>query len=311
MTIQAVRQSGVAEFVSQVSQSYFPYEIMRVEDSPTFHGTIETHRVGRTTISHAYANNSFIGRAAAQQGDEEAMVLHWVVAGNLEFVQDKRSVVAERGDMILLKSDRPLMSRQRGAARALALSIPARMLRSRYRDIDDWCLIPCPTHEGIGAILRNALKSYWDQSLVLDRDGEQPVCNWLFDLLAATFQPAGEQGGADSMARHFRRVREIVAETLHDPDLSIDRVAAMMGISRSYLFSVMSMAGTTFGRYLLEQRLERGADMLGAQTGPVSVKQIADNVGFRSGAHFSRSFAQRFGSAPSAFSYVRHRARPL
>jgi len=307
MPMQARSPSGVAAFVEQVSQGYFPYEIMRVDDAAKFRGDIETRRVGRTSISHAYANSSFTGRVAPSQGDHEAIVLHWVVAGDLEFVQDRRHSIAKRGDMILLKSDKPLMSCQRGAARALALSIPARLLRGRYQDIDDWCLLPRPTHEGVGAVLRSALKSYWDQSLVLGRDQEAPVCSWLFDLLAATFVPQTAPAATDSMARHFRRVEEIVAGMLDDPDLSIDSVAMMMGVSRSYMFAIMSSAGTTFGRYLLEQRLLRSATLLEKQGG-ARVGEVASNVGFRSLAHFSRSFAHRFGSPPRAFSYLQRKA---
>lgn len=310
MAVHAGGPSGVAQFVSQVSEGYFPYEIMRVDDPSAFHGSLETHRVGRTAISHAYANGSFTGRAAPQQGEGDAIVLHWVVAGNLEFVQDQRKATAMRGDMILLKSDRPLLSCQRGAARALALSIPARLLRSRYQGVDEWCLLPQPTHQGVGAVLRTALKSYWDQSLVLGRDDEAPICTWLFDLLAATFQPAAQGMTRDSIDRHFRRVEEIVAGALDDPNLSIDAVAAMMGISRSYLFSIMNAAGTTFGRFLMEQRLIRSAELL-QRHGTASIREIADSVGFRSSAHFSRSFAQRFGSSPRAYSFHKTRRGPI
>jgi AraC-like DNA-binding protein len=46
-------------------------------------------------------------------------------------------------------------------------------------------------------------------------------------------------------------------------------------------------------------RLERAAEMLGARAG--SVSEVAYAVGFKSVAHFSNAFRDRYGCRPSTF----------
>jgi transcriptional regulator GlxA family with amidase domain len=61
-------------------------------------------------------------------------------------------------------------------------------------------------------------------------------------------------------------------------------------------------------RFIRTVRVECAAELL--QRGVGSVTEIAYSVGFDSLSHFSRSFAERFDAAPSAFLSVRaQRAR--
>jgi len=101
---------------------------------------------------------------------------------------------------------------------------------------------------------------------------------------------------------HFLRVRDLIAENLQNPKLSVDLVSERLSISKSYLFSIMNMANTTLGRYILERRLDRSRELLAdpALKG-WSISEIALRTGFQELSHFSRRFSERFGRSPRAF----------
>ncbi len=82
--------------------------------------------------------------------------------------------------------------------------------------------------------------------------------------------------------------------------LSDEEIAAELGLSTSHFRHLFKEAtGQPFHRYLMALRLERARRLLVDFNLPVS--EVASSVGFSSLAHFSRAFAQRFQSNPSAF----------
>lgn len=91
----------------------------------------------------------------------------------------------------------------------------------------------------------------------------------------------------------FEKIEKGFAQDLRDVD-----VAASAGISPSYFRQIFrSETGVPFQRYLSNYRLERAFVMLQHETVPV--KSVAEAVGFRGVAQFSRAFSAKYGIAPS------------
>jgi AraC-like DNA-binding protein len=87
-----------------------------------------------------------------------------------------------------------------------------------------------------------------------------------------------------------------------DPALSPAKVAAHFGISVRYLHKVLEEGGRSFGRLVLERRLERCAkDFANANADNSTVTEIALRWGFNDMSHFSRTFRQRFGRTPREY----------
>jgi len=101
------------------------------------------------------------------------------------------------------------------------------------------------------------------------------------------------------------RVQTLVEERLGDPELSVEALAGLLGCDRSYLLrKVRALTGEPPSGLIRSLRLQRAEQLLQAGAGAVS--EIAYAVGFKSVAHFSNSFQERFGERPSAFA-ARHR----
>jgi AraC-like DNA-binding protein len=109
------------------------------------------------------------------------------------------------------------------------------------------------------------------------------------------------EGGAsgEKAIRHnllAQRVLKGIDENFTDPGFSALHLALVLGISRRYVDSILAELGTTFGRALLEKRLERCHRLL---TAPSQINRSVTDIAFESGfndlSHFSKRFRERYG----------------
>ena len=83
-------------------------------------------------------------------------------------------------------------------------------------------------------------------------------------------------------------------------DLSLDDIARRVASSRRQLQRAFAEIGdTTFREHLTEVRMDRAADMLAERD--LTVREVAQRVGYRQPAQFAKAFRRRHGSAPSAY----------
>jgi signal transduction histidine kinase/ligand-binding sensor domain-containing protein/DNA-binding response OmpR family regulator len=101
------------------------------------------------------------------------------------------------------------------------------------------------------------------------------------------------------------RVQAAVEERLGDSELSVESLADALACDRSHLLRrLRALTGETPSGLIRSLRLQRAEQLLRAGAGAVS--EIAYGVGFKSVAHFSNAFQERYGERPSAFA-ARHR----
>ena len=83
-------------------------------------------------------------------------------------------------------------------------------------------------------------------------------------------------------------------------DLSLDDLARRVASSRRQLQRAFAeIGGTTFRAHLTTVRMDRAADLLAERD--LTVREVAQRVGYRQPAQFAKAFRRRHGSAPSAF----------
>ena len=95
-----------------------------------------------------------------------------------------------------------------------------------------------------------------------------------------------------------------IVETEYDSDLSLDGVARRVASSRRQLQRAYAEIGkTTFREHLTAVRMERAAELLTIRG--LTVREVAERVGYRQPAQFAKAFRRRHGLAPSAFRDMR------
>jgi YesN/AraC family two-component response regulator len=110
--------------------------------------------------------------------------------------------------------------------------------------------------------------------------------------------PAVEAMSEDE--RFLIRVKEKILERLSDEQLSVESLAEDIGISRVHLYrKVSGLTGVSVNELIRKLRLQRAAQLIGQQWGPVS--QVAYEVGYSNLSYFSKIFKEEHGALPSEY----------
>ena len=91
-----------------------------------------------------------------------------------------------------------------------------------------------------------------------------------------------------------------MVESDYGSDLSLDVIARRVASSRRQLQRVYAEIGnTTFREHLTEVRMQRAAELLAG--GGLTVREVANRVGYRQPAQFAQAFRRSQGMAPSGY----------
>lgn len=128
-------------------------------------------------------------------------------------------------------------------------------------------------------------------------------CRSLAELRRFMTERAGELFRLLSTGRRegqiIRRAKQYIREHLHEP-LSLADIGREACVSVSYLSRLFrEQTGGTFLEFLTGERIERAKELL---SGPgVKVYEVAEQVGYGSWKHFSRTFKEATGLTPAEY----------
>ena len=99
---------------------------------------------------------------------------------------------------------------------------------------------------------------------------------------------------------HIQKAVTYVQEHYFDPDLSVDTIARGVFLERSY-FSIVfkEQMGMPPHHFLIKVRMENACRMLSDSS--MSIKRIADAVGYRDQGYFDKVFRKSVGRSPSEY----------
>ncbi|WP_413989971.1 helix-turn-helix domain-containing protein [Labrys okinawensis] len=119
------------------------------------------------------------------------------------------------------------------------------------------------------------------------------------EMIAACLRPSLdrlEQTRASLESALFRRAHAHIQKHLHELDLTPERVASQLRISRSKLYRAFEDVGGVTG-YIQQQRLHAAHAELASNTDK-QVQEIAYRYGFNFASDFARAFRRKFGYSP-------------
>jgi AraC-like DNA-binding protein len=110
-----------------------------------------------------------------------------------------------------------------------------------------------------------------------------------------------ELNQVDTGAARYRHALAYIGDHLADPELTAERVADALFISRRRLYQLFTDGDGVSGR-IRRMRIERAKQLLADPTKTLhGVADIARQCGFVNAAHFSRTFRAIAGSTPKQF----------
>lgn len=160
--------------------------------------------------------------------------------------------------------------------------------------------------DGLGHIFARLLASTAETMDSLNAEAIRPIEVALTEFLAVSLAGMRDDGalaGATSSQRAtLQRICQTIEGRLSDPDLSLSAIAAEERLSIRSVQKLFEAAGSNFGEYVRQRRLERcRIDLIDPLYAGQSITTICFRWGFNDTALFSRTFSARFGEAPRKY----------
>lgn len=229
--------------------------------------------------------------------------------GDSVTAQDGREVRLRTGDFTLCDALRPYCLRFSDQAAFLTLRIDRATLDRHIGSPERMALVRIPGDSGPGLLASRLLCGIADTfDALVHPVAIARLSSAVLDIVSTAYAGFDSQPGRDCHASILRaRILGYVESHLGDAMLSPTNIAGSLGYSRRYVHSLFESADEPLGSYIWRRRLERARlVLLDARYANRTLTQIAEEHGFKTLAHFSRSFRQAYGATPRDF---RERAR--
>ncbi|QVI27273.1 helix-turn-helix domain-containing protein [Mycolicibacterium neoaurum] len=287
---------SVAEWNAAASSAFGEIDIAPTT-SDQFIGSISQRIAKRLSLTAVQSTPSAVA-GASRHGDLRPG--HFVL-----FNASGRSLVGQadwyvelgEGDIVAIRSDHSYDIRFDSPNRMVVVHVPANL-----RGVD-WDMSRLDRGNGPSSTVLSTTVRQWSDT---DPDSgyrfRETYARMIYDALTLAWPYDSSRnnnaGSATAMEAWGERVAAFVSNNLDQPDLSSARVGAALGASARYIQLVMANQGTSMSQYVINERLDRAADLLLSDSSH-SVTDVAFMSGFRDLSHFCRVFKARFGLSAS------------
>ncbi|MEO3388654.1 helix-turn-helix domain-containing protein [Mesorhizobium sp. CAU 1741] len=246
------------------------------------------YRIERTHAQTIDGNDDFVLTIARRAG--------------IAAQQPGREAEFGAGEAYLWLNDKRMVAVAPQGAHFLNIAIPRRLVEPVVADIDAVLRDPLPSS------MELALLTSYAEGLMADTALSPEIAmlagSHMRDLIiAALGAKAGatqREGSRGVRAARLDAIKRDVLQSLADPALSIDSMAARHSISPHYIRALFNSGGIAFTDYVREQRLLAAFRRLSDRTTErSSISAIAYGCGFSDLSWFNHAFKRRFGRTPT------------
>ncbi|WP_423834619.1 helix-turn-helix domain-containing protein [Streptomyces manipurensis] len=286
-----------------VSGTFVPLDVVLHEPVPPA-WNISSERLGPLRISVVEAGPQTVSRSRRRisQGGGEYLTVTLQQRGTARLTQDGRQALVGPGSFTCSDAGRPFLREQPDDFRFTAFRVPKAGLGVTDAELRAVTGTLFSGSAGTSGLVAGYLAGLAERAAGFDADTAHRLALTTTDLL--TLLVRERQGAPDPQAPEtaramLARVQDHVLRHLGDRGLSPERIAAEHHISVRYLHKLFQAEGTTVGRWIRRERLERCRRELARPRGSApSVSAVAQRWGFVSPSHFSRAFRDAYGMSP-------------
>ena len=208
------------------------------------------------------------------------------------------------GDVGLVDGTRPFRLEYMQTVDRVVAVIPHSQLHSRAPWLDRRPLNRMAANSPLSELLKFYLErlvgpdctSAWEAAALTDN-----VCN-IVALMTATTARDRSSVRQFAVLPTLDQMLIMLRRHLADPELSPAMAAARLGVSLRTLHKRFQDADTTFGKWILENRLQACQRAFNdPRHASLTISQIAYGWGFNDLSNFSKSFKARFGVSPAEY----------
>jgi AraC-like DNA-binding protein len=272
-----------------------------IETAPEqFAARLTTRRAG--VLGFARTESSGYRIMRSRRDVDSAPADHWTIYlqmhGRTTFEQNGESVTLDRNDIAILDGRQPFRADFAGVGRRAVVKVPRQMIDRRAPWVRRRTLHRIPASTQFADLARDHVVALTADEAPPDDSASVVLAENLSNLLglaSATDLPAGRL----QPELQLEALLAFCRQNLHDCELTPQRVAAHFGISVRTVHLRFERIGQTFGRWLLEHRLDACRTALrDERQREANISEIAYRWGFNDLSHFNKVFRTRFDTTP-------------
>ncbi|MCY3961258.1 MAG: helix-turn-helix domain-containing protein [bacterium] len=286
-----------------ICTAYVRLESETLPSENPFHAEIAMAKMGPLTLSRVRSEPHAVQRSPALISAEprDEVLVSVQLRGEAVVQQDERQAILRPGDFAMYDTTRPYDLIMREQFEMLVLQFDRQFLTERCPAPEHLTAIRMANDSKVTAPVSSFLRSLEPIALGEDNAVSRQLATSALDLLGVAL--ADQFGSDNSRAKHtqhFLRACTYINAYASDPDLTPTKIASAVGISVRYLHAIFKEHGMTVNRYLIKRRLARcHDDLLSPNLAARTITEIAHMHGFKTSAHFSRSFSEAYGETPN------------
>ena len=279
----------------------------RMASTSDFHGTVSAHALSTVNVTTLSSSRQEIvrGRSEISRMPKDVYFLNLQVRGQCKMSQAGRSAFIQAGEFAVVDSMEPYVNDYCSDDwEQHSFRIPHHLLMPLLVRPRLCTATKVQRDGGLGTVAIDYLTSIAQRSSALPDAAGEKLADTLIDLVALSLGATNDVRESAQGSLRESLCQSIIAHirlNAADPSISPTNVAQHFRISTRYLHKVLELGGRSFGRILLESRLERCAQDLRSADATPSISQVAYRWGFNDLSHFSRTFKNQFGSSPRDF----------
>ena len=219
--------------------------------------------------------------------------------------QANQSCELQAGDIGIVDGARPFSVLFPQAVNRAVAVIPSAMLNSRAPWLRNRPIGRMKHDPELHPMLRMTIERLTSPTCQSTDEAELLADNLCNLVALLTSHTTSEQNAAQERLCEIERMLAFIRRHLSDPDLSPQALARYLKVSIRTVHNRFEAVETSFGRALLELRLDEAQRALADPRQAIySVTQIAYGVGFHDLSHFSKAFRAKYGISPKHYRKV-------
>lgn len=299
-------EENFAYFEDVVDRVFFHLEVSPLENTfareSLFEAQLDVAPLGDLAFSSIKNKPVCVRRTrrSVSRISDRHYILKFQAEGHSLFSQFGRAAHLRPGDFVLCDNTEPYQLLIAGPSEQVAIVVPEHLLDSRIPELRESVGYRMSREVALNSVVGELIRTLSARVAELSPAAQQQSQASLLDLVSMALRESADQADQAESSDRLAAIMFFIQNHLKDPDLSPQRIASEHGISPRYLHMLFKAAGSSVGRFVREQRVERCRMKLDGET-PVTLTDIALEWGFSDLAHFSRSFKERYGVSPLTY----------